>query len=93
MSWFLKRHACGFWSAPSSAQWLVALAATIETLRSLFTSLKVSSARTSRSREATRAVTAVYPLAIRAWIKRNGGLKQKMIILRGRELTALYRRC
>jgi hypothetical protein len=49
--------------------------------------------RTSRSREATRAVTAVYPPAIRAWIKRNGGLRQKMIILRGRELTALYRRC
>ena len=29
----------------------------------------------------------------RAWIKRNGGLRQKSIILRGRELTALYRRC
>jgi hypothetical protein len=49
--------------------------------------------RTSRSREATRAVTSVYPPAIRAWIKRNGGLRQKMIILRGRELTGLYRRC
>jgi hypothetical protein len=49
--------------------------------------------RTSRSREATRAVAAVYPPAIRAWIKRNGGLRQKMIMLRGRELTALYRRC
>jgi hypothetical protein len=33
--------------------------------------------RTSRSREATRAVTAVYPPAIHAWIKRNGGLRQR----------------
>jgi hypothetical protein len=49
--------------------------------------------RTSRSREATRAVTAVYPPAIRAWIMRHGGLRQKMLILRGRELTALYRHC
>ena len=49
--------------------------------------------RTSGSREATRAVTAAYPPAIRAWIKRNGGLRQKVITLRGRELTALYRRC
>ena len=49
--------------------------------------------RTFRSREATRAVTAAYPPAIRAWIKRNGGLRQKTIVLRGRELTALYRRC
>ena len=49
--------------------------------------------RTSRSREATRAVTSVYPPPVRAWIKRNGGLRQKMILLRGRELTALYRRC
>ena len=49
--------------------------------------------RTFRSRDATRAVTAVYPPAIRAWIKRNGGLRQEMIMLRGRELTALYRRC
>ena len=49
--------------------------------------------RTSRSREATRAVTSVYPAPVRAWIKRKGGLTQKMIMLRGRELTALYRRC
>jgi hypothetical protein len=49
--------------------------------------------RTFRSREATRAVVASYPPAIRAWIRRHGGLTQKMIILRGRELSALYRRC
>ena len=46
-----------------------------------------------RSREVTRAVTAAYPPAVRAWIKRNGGLSKKMIVMRGRELTALYRRC
>jgi hypothetical protein len=49
--------------------------------------------RTFRSREATRAVTASYPPAVRAWIRRNGGLRGKMIVLRGRELSALYRRC
>lgn len=49
--------------------------------------------RSYRSREATRLVTASYPPAIRAWIKRNGGLSKKMIMLRGRELSALYRRC
>jgi hypothetical protein len=49
--------------------------------------------RTFRSREATRAVTASYPAAVRAWIKRNGGLRKGMIMLRGRELSGLYRRC
>jgi hypothetical protein len=38
------------------------------------------------SREATRAVTAAYPPAVRAWIKRNGGLSKKMIVMRGRRL-------
>jgi hypothetical protein len=49
--------------------------------------------RSHRSREATRAVTASYPPAVRAWIRRNGGLSKNMIMLRGRELNALYRRC
>jgi hypothetical protein len=51
------------------------------------------SGRISRSREATRAVAASYPPAVRAWIRRKGGLKQNFIYLRGRELTGLYRRC
>ena len=51
------------------------------------------SGRTSRSREATKAVHAAYPPAVRAWIKRKGGLSQKIIVLRGRELSALYPRC
>ena len=48
---------------------------------------------TARAPEATRAVTAAYPPGVRAWIKKRGGLKQKPIYLRGRELSALYPRC
>jgi hypothetical protein len=48
---------------------------------------------TARAPEATRTVTASYPPAVRAWIKRRGGLTQKVIYLRGRELTTLYPRC
>ena len=44
---------------------------------------------TARAPEATRAVTA----GVRAWIKKRGGLTQKAIYLRGRELSALYPRC
>jgi hypothetical protein len=41
----------------------------------------------------TRLVTAAYPPAIRDWIRRHGGLTDKPIFLRGRELAALYRLC
>ena len=41
----------------------------------------------------TRIVTAAYPAGVRAWIKRNGGLTQKLILLRGRQLAALYPHC
>jgi hypothetical protein len=51
------------------------------------------SGRRSRSREATKAVNAAYPAGVRAWIKRNGGLTQRTLLLRGRELAALYPRC
>jgi len=36
---------------------------------------------------------AAYPEGIRTWIARHGGLTRKLILLRGRELTALYPRC
>ena len=49
--------------------------------------------RTTRAPEATRAVTATYPAGVRAWIKKRGGLTQKVIYLRGKELSALYPRC
>jgi hypothetical protein len=42
---------------------------------------------------ATRGVTAAYPVAIRNWISRHGGLTDRPIYLRGRELAALYRLC
>ena len=51
------------------------------------------SGRISHPRDATRAVTASYPSEVRAWLRRKGGLKQNFIYLRGRELTAIYRRC
>jgi hypothetical protein len=49
--------------------------------------------QTMRASEATRVVTASYPPAVRAWIKKRGGLTQKVIYLRGKELAALYPRC
>lgn len=42
---------------------------------------------------ATRVVTAAYPAPIRNWIRRHGGLTDRPIFLRGRELAALYRVC
>jgi hypothetical protein len=48
---------------------------------------------TTRAPEATRIVTRSYPAGVRAWIKKRGGLTQKLIYLRGRELAALYPRC
>jgi hypothetical protein len=51
------------------------------------------SGRTARAPEATRIVTNSYPAGVRAWIKKRGGLSQKLIYLRGRELQAMYRRC
>jgi hypothetical protein len=49
--------------------------------------------RSSRAPEATRIVINSYPAGVRAWIKKRGGLSQKLILLRDRELTALYHRC
>jgi hypothetical protein len=49
--------------------------------------------RSSRAPEATRIVINSYPAGVRAWIKKRGRLSQKLILLRGRELTALYHRC
>jgi hypothetical protein len=43
--------------------------------------------------EETRLFVAAYPPAVQAWIKRRGGLRNKPILLRGRELAALIPRC
>ncbi len=49
--------------------------------------------RTFRSREITQAVNATYPANVRAWIKQHGGLTKNVILLKGRELNALYPHC
>ena len=51
------------------------------------------SGRMSGSPEVTRIVTQSYPVGVRAWIKKRGGLTRKVIYLRGRELAALYPHC
>ena len=49
--------------------------------------------RKFHAREITREINATYPPAVRSWIKHNGGLRQNVILLRGRELAKLYPRC
>jgi hypothetical protein len=43
--------------------------------------------------EASRAVLATYPARVRNWISRRGGLTSRMLLLRGRELAAIFPRC
>ena len=43
--------------------------------------------------EASRAVLESYPPPVRDWISRRGGLTSRMLLLRGRELAAIYPRC
>ena len=43
--------------------------------------------------EASRAVQEAYPEPIRNWIARRGGLTSRMLLLRGRELAAIYPSC
>ena len=43
--------------------------------------------------EASRAVQEAYPAPVRDWIARRGGLTSRMLLLRGRELAAIYPRC
>ena len=43
--------------------------------------------------DASRAVHEAYPEPIRNWISRRGGLTSRMLLLRGRELTAIYPSC
>lgn len=45
------------------------------------------------SQAGTKALWDIYPGDIRAWLKKRGGLKPKMIFLSGPELTAMYRTC
>jgi hypothetical protein len=41
----------------------------------------------------TRLLAATYPGPIRSWIERNGGLTEKPLFLRSRQLAAFYRLC
>jgi len=49
--------------------------------------------RTYAEPEASRAVEAAYPAPVREWIMRRGGLTSRLLLLRGRELAAIYPRC
>src|SRR3954471_5998469 len=42
--------------------------------------------------EASKAVQEAYPEPVRNWISRHGGLTSRMLMLRGRELAAMYPR-
>jgi hypothetical protein len=43
--------------------------------------------------EASQLVLEAYPTPVRLWIERRGGLSSRLLILRGRELTSMYRSC
>ena len=43
--------------------------------------------------EASVAVLQAYPGAVRDWISRRGGLTSRLLLLKGRDLTAIYPRC
>jgi hypothetical protein len=43
--------------------------------------------------EASRLVLQAYPGPVRDWIVRRGGLTSHLLLLRGRELSAMYRPC
>ncbi len=43
--------------------------------------------------EASKIVLKAYPDAVRAWIERRGGLTSRLLLLRGRELKAIYPTC
>jgi hypothetical protein len=43
--------------------------------------------------EASDIVLRAYPAPVRDWISRRGGLTSRLLLLRGRELAAIYPRC
>jgi hypothetical protein len=43
--------------------------------------------------EASELVLQAYPAAVRNWIRRRGGLSSRLLLLRGRELAAIYPAC
>jgi hypothetical protein len=49
--------------------------------------------RTYAEPEASELVLEAYPPPVRSWIRRRGGLTSRLLLLRGRELTAIYPSC
>ena len=43
--------------------------------------------------EASELVLQAYPSAVRGWIRHRGGLTSRLLLLRGRELAAIYPSC
>ena len=43
--------------------------------------------------EASEYVLEAYPAPVRDWIRRRGGLSSRLLLLRGRELAAIYPTC
>jgi len=43
--------------------------------------------------EASELVLEAYPAAVRGWIRHRGGLTSRLLLLRGRELAAIYPSC
>jgi hypothetical protein len=43
--------------------------------------------------EASEVVLEAYPAAVRGWIRHRGGLTSHLLLLRGRELAAIYPNC
>jgi hypothetical protein len=43
--------------------------------------------------EASELVLEAYPSAVRGWIRHRGGLTSRLLLLRGRELAAIYPSC
>src|ERR1700761_4938733 len=49
--------------------------------------------RTYAEPEASQLVLEAYPGPVRSWIVHHGGLSSRLLLLRGRELSAMYRPC
>jgi hypothetical protein len=43
--------------------------------------------------EATELLYSNYPAPVKSWVAGHGGLRSRMIVLRGKELQSMYRPC
>ena len=49
--------------------------------------------RPKLSTAGTKALWDIYPVEVRNWLVKHGGLKPKMVYLHGTELAAMYPTC